>query len=208
MTSFPVLPRSFYENPNVTSVAKSLLGKRLVAELPEGKTVGRIVETEAYEGITDRAAHSWNNRRTARTEIMFGQGGKVYMYLCYGLHYMFNVVTNKIEHPHAVLIRAVEPLEGEELMAKRTGKELGDPTITRGPGNLCKALGLSKIHNGVDLISGIIRIEDDGFQIKKGAVLATPRIGVDYAGEHARWLYRFILKNNPYVSKTKSLTKK
>lgn len=208
MTSFPVLPRSFYETPAITRIAKALLGKRLVSDLPEGRTVGRIVETEAYEGITDRAAHSWNNRRTSRTEIMYGEGGKVYMYLCYGLHQMFNVVTNKEEHPHVVLIRALEPIEGEEIMAARTGKKMGDVSITRGPGNLCKAMGFNKTHNGVDLINGIIRIEDDGFQLKRGAVMATPRIGVDYAGEHALWPYRFILKNNHYVSKTKLLTKK
>ncbi len=191
---------SFYSGKDVVKIAKALLGKILVTRFDGVVTAGRIVETEAYEGITDRASHAFGGRRTRRTEIMFAEGGKAYVYLCYGIHHLFNVVTNKKDVPHAVLIRALEPLEGIETMMKRTKKRNLDFTLTRGPGNVAKALGISTHHSGTSLLEDEIFIMDDGFKISRGDIVATPRIGVDYAGEDAKLLYRFILKGSKYVS--------
>jgi DNA-3-methyladenine glycosylase len=197
---------SFYSGKDVVKIAKDLLGKILITQFDNITTSGRIVETEAYEGVTDRASHAFGGRRTARTEIMFGNGGSAYVYLCYGIHYLFNVVTNKKDVPHAILIRAIEPLEGIDEMLKRTKKKKPDFTLTRGPGNVSKALGISTHHTGSSLLSNEIFIADDGFKINKKDVIATPRVGVDYAGEDAKLLYRFAVRNNKYVSgKNKSV---
>ncbi len=194
------LPITFYERKNVCTVAKSLIGKILVTNFDNILTSGRIVETEAYNGPVDRASHAWNGRRTARTEIMYRHGGVAYVYLCYGIHHLFNVVTNLADVPHAVLIRAVEPVEGVVDMLIRTGKKKADYTLTKGPGNVSKALGIHTHHTGIDLQSNQLFIADDGLAVKPSQIVATPRIGVDYAGEDAFLPYRFILKDNPYVS--------
>jgi len=194
------LPPAFYEHKNVCTVAKQLLGKILVTTFDNIITTGRIVETEGYNGAADKASHAWNGRRTARTEIMYHHGGVAYVYFCYGIHHMFNVVTNLAETPHAVLIRAVEPILGIEDMLLRTGKKKADHTLTRGPGNVTKALGIHTSHTGINLQSDQLFLADDGFVAKRSAILATPRIGVDYAGEDALLPYRFIIKDNPYVS--------
>jgi len=194
------LPVSFYRQKNVCSVAKALIGKILVTSFNGITTAGRIVETEAYNGITDKASHAWSGRRTKRTETMYAAGGISYVYLCYGIHHLFNVVTNEAEVPHAVLLRAVEPVLGIETMLKRTGKLKPDDTLTRGPGNMSRALGIEVKHNAVSLHSAELFIADDGFTVKPSHIIATPRIGVDYAGEDAMLPYRFILKDNPYVS--------
>lgn len=194
------LPISFYERANVCRVAKDLLGKLLVTRFDGILTAGRIVETEAYNGAVDRASHAWNGRRTARTEIMYKHGGIAYVYFCYGIHHMFNVVTNLANTPHAVLVRAVEPVFGVEAMLLRTGKPRHDHTLTKGPGNVAKALGIHKKHTGMDLQSDELFIADDNTRIRPSAIIATPRIGVDYAGEDAALPYRFIVKDNPYVS--------
>lgn len=194
------LPVSFYRQKNVCSVAKALIGKVLVTSFNGITTAGRIVETEAYNGITDKASHAWSGRRTKRTETMYAAGGISYVYLCYGIHHLFNVVTNEVEVPHAVLLRAVEPVFGIEAMLKRTGKLKPDDTLTRGPGNMSRALGIEVKHNAVSLHSAELFIADDGFIVKPSHIIATPRIGVDYAGEDAMLPYRFILKDNPYVS--------
>jgi DNA-3-methyladenine glycosylase len=191
---------SFYSGEDVVKIAKSLLGKILITRFDGITTSGRIVETEAYEGVTDRASHAFGGRRTKRTEIMFGDGGRAYVYLCYGIHHLFNVVTNKREVPHAVLIRAVEPLEGVDEMLKRTGKKKLDFTLTRGPGNVSKTLGISTHHSGVNLQKNEIFISDDGFKIGKKHIVITPRIGVDYAGDDAKLPYRFFLDGNKFVS--------
>ncbi|MBS1948035.1 MAG: DNA-3-methyladenine glycosylase [Bacteroidetes bacterium] len=191
---------SFYSGTDVVKIARSLLGKILITQFNGIVTSGRIVETEAYEGVTDRASHAYNGRRTSRTEIMFDRGGKAYVYLCYGIHHLFNIVTNKKEVPHAVLVRAVEPLEGIDAMLKRTGKKKPGFTLTRGPGNVSKALGIATSHCGCDLQSKEICVIDDGFRISKNNIVASPRIGVDYAGEDAELMYRFFVKGNKYVS--------
>jgi DNA-3-methyladenine glycosylase len=198
------LPASFYDRPRVVTVARDLLGKVLVTEFGGVRTSGRIVEVEAYNGAVDRASHAWSGRRTKRTEVMFGAGGTAYVYLIYGIHHLFNVVTNRSGVPHAVLVRALEPLEGIPVMLERVGKPQPDHSLTRGPGNLSKALGLLTVHTGMTLLSGEIWIGDDGFRPRRPEIVATPRIGVDYAGEDAALPYRFFIKGNPYVSGRRS----
>lgn len=200
MQSYKKLDPDFYNRTDVTRIARDLLGKLLITKFDGRFTSGRIVETEAYAGAIDRASHAWNNRRTARTEIMFGEAGKAYVYLCYGIHQMFNIVTNKKDIPHAILIRAVEPVEGIDTMLRRTGKMKADFTLTRGPGNVAKAFGLFTHHTGISLQSEELMIADDGYRLTPKNILATRRIGVDYAGDDAQLLYRFIVRNNPYVS--------
>ena len=190
----------FYSRTDVVNIARELLGKVLVTQWNGVVTSGRIVETEAYRGVTDRASHAWNGRRTGRTEIMYDEGGKGYVYLCYGIHHLFNVVTNIKDTPHAVLVRAVEPLEGISTMLQRTGKKKPDRTLTSGPGNVYKALGLLVSHIGVSLLEEAVFIADDGYALKKKDIIATTRIGVDYAGEDALLPYRFFIRDNIYVS--------
>jgi DNA-3-methyladenine glycosylase len=195
-----ILPDSFYDRPGVLAVARDLLGKVLVTNFEGLRTSGRIVEVEAYNGVIDRASHAWSGRRTRRTEVMFGPGGVAYVYLIYGIHHLFNVVTNKREVPHAVLVRALEPLEGIPVMLQRTGKKKPDHTLTRGPGNLSRAMGLHTTHTGTSLAGDAIFIGDDGYRLKRSGIVATPRIGVDYAGEDAALPYRLFIKGNAYVS--------
>lgn len=190
----------FYNRADVVNIARELLGKVLVTQWDGVVTSGRIVETEAYRGVTDRASHAWNGRRTRRTEIMYDEGGKGYVYLCYGIHHLFNVVTNIKETPHAVLVRAVEPMEGIGTMLQRTGKKKPDRTLTSGPGNVSKALGLMVSHTGVSLLEDTVFIADDSYALKKRDIIATTRIGVDYAGEDALLPYRFFIRDNIYVS--------
>ncbi|HET6253380.1 MAG TPA: DNA-3-methyladenine glycosylase [Puia sp.] len=199
------LDSSFYDRPSVVAVAKELLGKVLVTVFDGRRTSGRIVEVEAYNGVADRASHAWSGRRTARTEVMYGAGGAAYVYLIYGIHHLFNVVTNKKDVPHAVLVRALEPLEGIPVMLERMGRERPDYSLTRGPGNLSKAMGLLTRHTGMSLLSDEIWIGDDGFKPRRSEIVATPRIGVDYAGVDAGLRYRFFLKGNRYVSGPKRL---
>ena len=188
------LPIEFYTRKNVMTIAKDLLGKLLVTRFDGIVTAGRIVETEAYNGAVDKASHAFGNRRTRRTEIMFANGGRAYVYLCYGIHHLFNVVTNTSEIPHAVLIRAIEPLVGMETMLFRTKKNKLDHSITKGPGNVSKALGITTNHTGMSLLKDVLFIADDGFAVKRNMILTTPRIGVIYAEEDALLPYRFIIK--------------
>ncbi len=194
------LDKNFYERTNVVKIAQELLGKILVTSFDDIVTAGRIVETEAYNGIVDKASHAFGSRRTSRTEIMFGHGGFSYVYLCYGIHHLFNVVTNKNDVPHAILIRALEPVAGIEQMLLRTGKMQLDYSLTKGPGNVSKALGVKTIHTGIDLTGDKIFITDDNYLLKKKDVVAATRIGVDYAAEDALLPYRFYVKGNKYVS--------
>jgi DNA-3-methyladenine glycosylase len=194
------LTPAFYQRKNVLLIAKELLGKILVTKWNNTITSGRIVETEAYNGIIDKASHAFDGRRTARTEIMYADGGVAYVYLCYGIHHLFNVVTNDKDIPHAILIRALEPLAGIDIMLKRTGKTKTDYTLTKGPGNLSKALGLCTANTGTSLLSTELFIADNGFEISKKDIIASPRIGVDYAGKDALLPYRFYVKGNLYVS--------
>lgn len=194
------LSKTFYEREDVVKIAWELVGKILVTAFDGVRTSGRIVETEAYNGTVDKASHAYNNRRTRRTDIMFGAGGTAYVYLCYGIHHLFNVVTNIQNIPHAILIRAIEPLEGIDTMLHRMKKTKPDYTIGKGPGNVSKVLGISTHHTGHSLFEENIYIADDGFKISSENIISSPRIGVDYAAEDALLPYRFYLKGSKYVS--------
>ena len=193
------LPIDFYLRADVEKIAKDLLGKVLVTQFDDGYTSGRIVETEAYAGEIDKASHAYRGK-TPRTTVMFGQGGTAYVYLCYGIHQMFNIVTNQEGIPHAILIRGVEPLEGIDLMLKRTGKKKPDATLTRGPGNVGKAFAFHTTQCGYPLTGDQIFIADDGYILPASQIVTSPRIGVDYAGDHAEWHFRYFIKGNLYVS--------
>jgi DNA-3-methyladenine glycosylase len=194
------LPLAFYLGTDVLTIARELVGKRLVTNFNGERTSGRIVETEAYNGTMDRASHAYGGRRTRRTEVMFAKGGVAYVYLCYGIHHLFNVVTNDGDVPHAVLIRAIEPVEGIDVMLQRMNKPRLDHTVGKGPGNVSKALGIFTRHTGTSLLGEEIFIADDGFRIGHDNIIASPRIGVNYAGEDAALLYRYSVKGNPFVS--------
>jgi DNA-3-methyladenine glycosylase len=196
----PLLPRNFYTRPDVIRIARELLGKYLVTRFEGKLTSGIIVETEAYEGATDKASHAYGNRRTARTEIMYRTGGTAYVYLCYGVHSLFNVVTNVEEIPHAVLVRGIIPVDGQEIMRKRSGKPDLGRNFGIGPGKVSKILGIHYSHTGLDLTKKAsgrdkagIWLEDRGFNVDPGNIKVTARIGVQYSGEDALKPYRFIL---------------
>lgn len=190
----------FYNRNDVVQIATDLLGKIVVTNFDGIVTSGRIVETEAYKAITDQASHSWSGKRTARNEYMYAQAGTAYIYICYGIHQMFNVVTNEKEIPDAVLIRAIEPLEGITAMLARTGKKTLDNTLTKGPGNTGKALGIYKTHAGASLLGDAIFIAADDYEMDIKLIGESKRIGVAYAGADAALPYRFFIKGNKYVS--------
>ncbi|HAZ15528.1 MAG: hypothetical protein A2Y28_04190 [Chlamydiae bacterium GWC2_50_10] len=182
------LPLSFYQGEDVVAIAKALLGKWLLTRIGDDPvTGGMIIETEAYAGAEDRASHAYNNRRTARTETLFGEGGVSYIYFCYGMHHLFNVVTHRKETPHAVLIRSLHPTTGLKTMQRRRRKE----PLTKGPGNLSQALGLTLIHNALPLNAPPLWIEDREVEIPPSKIQASERIGVAYAKEDALLPYRF-----------------
>ncbi len=190
------LTHSFYQRTNVVQLAKNLLGKELVTHINGTTTSGIITETEAYNGVTDRASHAFGGRLTERTKTMYAAGGISYVYLCYGIHHLFNVVTNTEGVPHAVLIRNIQPAQGIETVLARRNKKKVDKTISTGPGTLSQALAITtKIHNGISLLGDVIWIEDSGILISENNIEVTPRIGVDYAGEDAKLPYRFLVKN-------------
>ena len=193
------LSLDFYQHEDVLKVARELLGKLLVTNWDGTTTSGRIVEVEAYNGAIDKASHAFGGRRTARNEPMYAKGGVAYVYLCYGIHHLFNVVTNSKEIPHAILIRALEPVKGVDTMLQRVKKNF-DHSLTRGPGNLSRALAINTAHSGYSLRSKELFIADDGFVYQKKETAASPRIGVDYAEEDALLPYRFYVKGNHFVS--------
>jgi DNA-3-methyladenine glycosylase len=193
------LNTDFYNRNDVAQIARELLGKIIVTKFQNRYTSARIVETEAYAGIADRASHAYGGRRTNRTEVMFGKAGVAYVYLCYGIHHMFNIVTNKENVPDAVLIRGVEPLEGIPVMLQRCGKKGPDVSIGRGPGNAGRALGITTTHSGIDLQNKLFFIGEEKSSLFETCV--SRRIGVDYAGDHAKWLYRFFIHKHPQVTK-------
>ena len=194
------LTLEFFERDNVVEIARDLLGKILITKIDGITTSGRIVETEAYIGITDRASHTYNGKRTARNEHMYAAAGNAYVYICYGMHHLFNVVTNKKNIPDAVLIRAVEPIDGIDNMLKRTGKLKLDNTLTKGPGNVGRALGISKKHSGLNLLGNKIFIGGDDIVYTENEIGTSPRIGVESAGAAALYPYRFFVKGNKFVS--------
>jgi len=195
------LPLQFYEQADVVAVARELIGKIVVTNFNGKITSGRIVETEAYVAFTDKASHAYKGRRTARNEHMYAAAGTAYIYICYGMHQMLNVVTNKKDIPDAVLIRALEPIEGIDEMLQRTGKPQLDFSLTRGPGNVGKALGIFKEHSGIHLRHDQIYIaEDKNFNMQQQVIGVSQRIGIASAEEDALLPYRFFLKGNKYVS--------
>ena len=193
------LPRSFYLRPTLV-VARRLLGQVLVHETPDGLAAGRIVETEAYRGPADRAAHSRGGHRSARNEVMYGPPGHAYVYFIYGMHHCVNVVTQRVGVPQAVLIRALEPVAGIELMRVRRGLDAAPEwRLCRGPGALCQALGIVRAQNGADLTRGALTVRR-GPAVPARLVARTPRIGVDYAGADAAHPWRFVVTTSPAVS--------
>ncbi len=199
------LSENFYQREDVVQIARDLLGKVLVTEFDGILTSGIIVETEAYAGAIDRASHAFGNRRTSRTEVMFGVGGVAYVYLCYGIHHLFNVVTNNDGIPHAILVRGLEPLEGIDHMLWRRKKTELQPQLTAGPGSLSEALGIRTHHTGLSLQGPEIRIENQGILIQEHDIVSGTRVGVAYAKEDAFLPYRFSLRGNRFVSKGKGL---
>ncbi len=150
--------------------------------------------------MIDKASHAFGERRTKRTEVMYSAGGIAYVYLCYGIHHLFNVVANQAGIPHAILIRGIEPVEGIEVMLQRMKKVSFDSSVGKGPGNVSRALGIYTKHTGYPLTGDEVFIADDGTVVKKSKIITSPRIGVDYAAEDARLLYRFYVKGNTFVS--------
>ena len=190
------LSEEFYLRTDVITLARELIGKVLVTRFDRKTTSGIITETEAYNGVVDKASHAYNGRRTARNEHMYSSGGTSYVYICYGLHHLFNVVTNVQGEPHAILIRAIKPLEGIEHMLRRRKKTLIDKTLCGGPGTVAQALGINKQHSGLSLLGNKIWIEDRNIEINSKAIKITSRIGVESARKDALLPYRFVLRND------------
>jgi DNA-3-methyladenine glycosylase len=198
------LKREFFVRSNVVRISKDLLGKFLLTRFNGGKiTGGMIVETEAYAGTTDRASHAYGGRRTRRTEVMYARGGVAYVYLCYGIHALFNIITNREDVPHAILIRAIEPVDGIETMLRRRDITGLEHRLTSGPGALSAALGIGCEHSGCSLLGPSIWIEDRGLTIRDSNVLAGLRVGIAYAGPDARRPWRFRVKDSIWTSKAK-----
>jgi DNA-3-methyladenine glycosylase len=195
-----LLPASYYQNDNVVEIARDLLGKTLATKINNKITAGIITETEAYAGVTDKAAHSYGGRRTQRTETMYAHGGVSYVYLCYGIHHLFNIVTNVKDVPEAVLIRAIYPVRGiDEILKRRNATHL-TKKLCVGPGKVSSALGINKIHDNISLTGKKIWLEDTGIKINPKDIHAGPRIGVDYAGEDALLPYRFWIDRIPGIT--------
>jgi DNA-3-methyladenine glycosylase len=195
------LPVEFYTRNDVLSITRNLLGKYLFTCIDGVITGGYIVEAEAYNGIIDKASHAYGNRQTNRTKTMYMQGGVAYVYLCYGIHEMFNVVTSVEGEPHAVLIRGIVPTNGIDVMMERRNLSVFKPMITNGPGSVGKALGISRQMNAERLSGDVIWIEDRGLSFTDEEVIAAPRIGVEYAKEDALLPYRFYVKGSPFAKK-------
>lgn len=197
-----ILPASYYASPDVIFLAKDLLGKFLCTRIDGLYCSGKIVETEAYRGPDDRAAHSYNNRRTPRTEVMFLKGGVAYIYICYGMHHLMNVVTGPRDDAHAVLIRALEPADGIGIMSERRQLDASDDRLTKGPGSLSVAMGLRSEMTGTSLFdrSSPVWLEDRGIRYADSEICISKRIGVEGAGEAAHWPWRYFVKGSRYVS--------
>lgn len=197
------LKTEFYIRTDVVQIARELLGKILVTNIQGRLCEAIITETEAYAGVTDKASHAYGGRLTARTSTMYLRGGHAYVYLCYGIHHLFNVVTNVEGVPDAVLIRGVEPITGIQLMIERRGHQELKTALTQGPGALSLAMGIQTIHSGLLLTDKTIWINDAGQKIAEQDIIASPRVGVGYAEEDALRPYRFRIKGNKWVSNAK-----
>lgn len=195
------LPFDFYQAQDVNDLAVQLLGKQLFTFIDGQLTGGTIVETEAYKGSEDKASHAYGGRLTDRTRVMYRQGGLSYVYLCYGIHHLFNVVTAPEGTPHAVLVRGLEPVEGLDTMLARRKMVTLKPSITAGPGALAQALGIDRNLNAKDLLGEEIWIEDRGIRFGPEEIVAGPRIGVAYAGDHALLPWRYYVRGNTFVSR-------
>jgi DNA-3-methyladenine glycosylase len=195
-----MLGKEFYTADNVVRIARNLLGKHLFTNIAGVKTGGMIVETEAYSW-KERGCHAFNGKMTSRNKVMFEEGGAAYVYLCYGMHHLFNVVTNIQGVADAVLIRAIEPLYGISVMESRRGISTKSNRLTSGPAKLTKALGIDRSMNGKLLWNDEVWIEKRGENLSQSAILASKRIGIDYAGEDAHLLWRFSIKENQWVSR-------
>ena len=198
------LPFSFYQDQDVNHLAVALLGKQLFTLIDGELTSGIIVETEAYKGVEDKASHAHGGRFTDRTKVMYEPGGTSYVYLCYGIHYLFNVVTAPQGTPHAVLVRGLEPVEGLDVMLRRRNMAALKSNLTAGPGALAKAMGIDRRLNAKDLLGDEIWLADSGLLLPETSIVAAPRVGVDYAGDHALLPWRYYVKGNKFVSKPNS----
>lgn len=188
-----IIPSKFYQQDDVLLISRALLGKFLMTHIDGKTTGGMITETEAYRAPEDRASHAFDYRRTKRNESMYMHGGISYVYQCYGIHYMFNVVTNVADSPHAILIRAIQPTDGIQDILRRRNKKKLDAKIAGGPGTVAQALGINKTHDRQPLSGPVIWIEDRGVKVPDEIIIASPRVGVDYAGEDALLPWRFRL---------------
>jgi DNA-3-methyladenine glycosylase len=195
------LNQTYYLNQDVVFLAKDLLGKVLFTRVGGAVTAGIIVETEAYFGVEDKASHAYGERRTNRTAPLYHEGGISYVYLCYGVHHLFNIVTSIADEPHAILVRAVEPLIGKDIMELRRNMPAARASISSGPGSATKALGINATFNRKDLTGDEIWIEDHMIRYKEEEIAVKPRVGVAYAQEHALLPLRFFVIGNRYVSK-------
>jgi DNA-3-methyladenine glycosylase len=193
--------REFYLDDDVTRIARHLLGKNLMVRSNGSVSGGIIVESEAYSGAVDKASHAFKNKLTGRTKTMFEMGGKAYVYLCYGIHHLFNIVTNREGYADAVLIRAIQPVTGINSILKRRNASTESITLTNGPGKLSKALGIDLTYNGMDMLSNDIWVEDNGYKVTSKQIAVSKRVGVDYAEEDADLPWRFYIKNNDWISK-------
>lgn len=197
------LSKSFFLRDDVVLISKELLGKYLYTNIDGVVTAGMIVETEAYRGPEDKASHAYGNRKTLRTEPFYKEGGIAYVYLCYGIHYLFNIITNGVDIPHAILIRAIEPKEGIEEMLLRRRKTKLSYELTSGPGALSMAMGINSKYNGISLNGKVIWLEDKGINFKESEIIASPRVGIAYAKEYVDKPWRFRVKDNPWTGKAK-----
>ncbi|WP_316737172.1 DNA-3-methyladenine glycosylase [Pedobacter aquatilis] len=195
------LKSEYFLNYDVVFLAKDLLGKVLFTKIDNQVTAGTIVETEAYFGVQDKASHAYGSRRTKRTETMYSTGGVAYVYLCYGMHHLFNVVSSVENEPHAILIRAIEPLIGIDIIEERRNMPRTKAAISSGPGSAAKALGIDKSFNTKDLTGDEIWIEDRQINFTAEQITVSQRVGIAYAQEHALLPLRFYVKGNKYVSK-------
>jgi DNA-3-methyladenine glycosylase len=190
------LSNAYYQQENVVNLASDLLGKVLVTKLNGKLTSGIITETEAYNGVVDKASHAYGGRRTARTETMYAASNISYVYLCYGIHHLFNIVTGKQDVPHAVLIRAIQPLKGTDVVLQRRNASKLSPQLCVGPGKVSSSLYITTQQNALSLTGTVIWLEDDNIKLKSSQIAVGPRIGVDYAGEDAKLPYRFFVKDH------------
>ena len=199
------LGKEFFLERNVVAASRKLLGKFLVSNIGGLTSAGMIVETEAYRGPDDKASHAYNHRYTNRTKVMYEEGGVAYVYLCYGIHHLFNVVTGYEGDAHAVLIRAIEPTDNIEVMLDRRNMDRLQPRLTAGPGTLTKALGITTQYTGTSLVDNKspLWIEDRGMNFAAEDIVASPRVGVDYAEECAAWPWRFRVNNSRWTSRAK-----